>query len=84
MYIIEDIFSILKNKGFIQHRGEQQPLQPSKESTNYCKFHQRYGHLLHECRSFRALANEYIKKGFLTGYKKVEELPSKSMQALFP
>ncbi|PKA57722.1 hypothetical protein AXF42_Ash016768 [Apostasia shenzhenica] len=84
VYIIEEIFSIPKNKGFVQNCGDRQPPQPSEDSTKYCMFHQRYGHLLHECRSFRALINEYIEKGFLTDYTKIKELPLKTARVLFP
>ncbi|PKA55112.1 hypothetical protein AXF42_Ash003749 [Apostasia shenzhenica] len=83
MYIIEEVLSILKYKWFIQNHGEWHPAQSRKDLTKYCNFHQRYSHFLHECYSFWALVNEYIEKGFLTSYKKVEELHSKTALLLF-
>ncbi|PKA54791.1 hypothetical protein AXF42_Ash000626 [Apostasia shenzhenica] len=84
VYVIEEVFSSLQDRGFLPNRGERQPPQPGEDASKCCKFHQRYGHLLHECRSFRALVNEYIEKGHLTGYKKVEGMPSKAAKTLFP
>ncbi|PKA59333.1 hypothetical protein AXF42_Ash001427 [Apostasia shenzhenica] len=84
VYIIEGIFSILSDKGFIKNHGERQPPQPSEDPTKFCKFHQRYGHLLFECRSFPALVNEYIENGYLTGYKRIEGPLPKVARPLFP
>ncbi|PKA55320.1 hypothetical protein AXF42_Ash003957 [Apostasia shenzhenica] len=61
IYIIEEIFSILSDKGFIKNRGERQPPQPGEDPTKFCK-----------CRSFRALVNEYIENGYLNGYRRIE------------
>ncbi|PKA66947.1 hypothetical protein AXF42_Ash021292 [Apostasia shenzhenica] len=84
VYVIEEIFSALQDRGFLPNIGERQPPQSGEDASKYCKFHQLYGHLLHECRSFRTLVNEYIEKGHLTGYKKVKEMPSKAAKTLFP
>ncbi|PKA56066.1 hypothetical protein AXF42_Ash015551 [Apostasia shenzhenica] len=84
VYNIEEIFSILNDKGFIKNRGEHQPPQPGEDPTMFCKFHQRYGHLLFECLSFRALVNEYIENGYLTGYKRIEGPLPKAARPLFP
>ncbi|PKA61959.1 RNA-directed DNA polymerase like [Apostasia shenzhenica] len=83
VYIIEEIFSILSDKDFIKNCGERQPPQPGEDPTKFCKFHQRYGHLLFECRSFRALVNEYIENGYLTGYKGIEGSLPKAARPLF-
>ncbi|PKA65570.1 hypothetical protein AXF42_Ash005904 [Apostasia shenzhenica] len=84
VYIIEEIFSILSDKGFIKNRGERQPPQPGEDPTKFCKFHQHYGHLLFECRSFRALVNEYIENDYLTEYKRIEGPLPKAARPLFP
>ncbi|PKA64387.1 hypothetical protein AXF42_Ash009609 [Apostasia shenzhenica] len=84
VYIVEEIFSILSDKGFIKNRGERQPPQPGEDPTKFCKFHQRYGHLLFECRSFRALVNEYIENDYLTGYRRIEGPLPKAARSVFP